>query len=325
MSLLAPARRLLAAGGLAMAALSALAWLSGRRWETLTPDASDAPGSFLEIDGARIHYVEAGQGPPVVLIHGWNASTFSFRHTIPELARHFRVVALDLLGYGYSARPGRAAYSLTAQADLVRAVMDRLGIARAAVAGHSMGGAVAMRLALREPERVERLVLVDAVPVQTRRRAVRFGRFIRPLLPAAAPFTLHRASFRRRVFRSMVHDPAHATPDVMEGYFRPLRMKGHLRSQARALAGRARDELLDPAAISQPTLVLWGEQDRWLPLAAGEELARRIPDAALVVVRGAGHLPLEEEPASANRAILGFLLGAAPAPSPAPARLETAG
>ena len=155
--------RLLALAGAAFAACSAYAWYATRRFEQLEPHSAGAPGSFLDIDSLRIHYVEAGQGPPVVLIHGWNASTFSFRYTIPELARHHRVVALDLKGYGYSGRPAKGDYSLTAQAELVRRLMDRLDIHRADVIGHSMGGAVAM------------LVLYAWIHVWRQRRAVSAG------------------------------------------------------------------------------------------------------------------------------------------------------
>src|SRR3990172_12332306 len=157
------ARVLLPAAGAALAGYAAYAWYAQRRFEDLEPESAGAPGMFVDIDGVRVHYVEAGRGDPVVLIHGWNGSTFSYRHTIPELAQNHRVVALDLLGFGYSGRPARADYSVTAQVRLVAGLMDRLDIPSAVVAGHSMGGGIAMRLALSHPERVERLVLVDSV------------------------------------------------------------------------------------------------------------------------------------------------------------------
>ncbi len=277
-----------------------------RRFEDLDPESAGAPGAFVDIDGARIHYVDTGRGEPVVLIHGFNGSTFGYRYTIAELARHYRVVAIDLLGCGYSARPAKGDYSLTAQAELVARVMDRLGVERAAVAGHSMGGSVAMRLALGHPARVSRLVLVDAADDELR-RGERFGLLARPFLPIAAMLTLHRRRFRRLSARTAVHDPAHLTPEMLEGYFRPTRMKGHLRAQSRLLVDRRRDEPLTPERVSQPALVLWGEHDHWIPLARGEELAAAIPNARLVVVPSAGHLPLEEQPDFCNRALLEFL------------------
>ena len=310
------------------AALGGLAYYihaqrSVRRFESVEPGDARGPGAYLDIEGRRVHYVEAGTGEPVVLIHGWNGSTFSFRHVIPELAQAgYRAVAIDLFGYGYSTRDPDADYSITGQAHLVSAVMARLGIQRAAVIGHSMGGAVAMRLAIGHPERVGRLILVDSVSAGQMRRGRGPGRLLRPLLPVIATLTLHRESFRMRALRSAAHDPAFATPNVAEGYFRPMRVAGHLRAQGIMFSQRGRDEPLDPSTVRKPTLILWGEHDRWLPLSHGEALARLIPGARLVPVPSAGHLPLEEQPAFCNRRVLEFLREDAPASDGAS---ETAG
>ena len=301
------ALRIAACGGVAFASLSAYASYAARRFEDLEPESADVPGTFLDVDGVRLHYVEAGQGEPVVLIHGLNASTFSFRYTIPELAQSYRVVALDLQGFGYSERPAGADYSLTALAEQVARVMERLGIERATVVGHSMGGAVAMRLAIGFPERVARLVLVNSATDRLLGRGLRLSRLVQPVMPIAALFALQRRAFRRRALRLAVHDPAHVTPEVVEGSFRPRRVKGTLRALGAWLVDRGRDEPLAPERIAQPTLVLWGEHDRWLPPAEGEELARAIPNARLVLVPSSGHLPLEEQPNFCNRALLDFL------------------
>ena len=315
MSVLGRTKRTGVISGLAFAAYVAYARNATRRFENLDPHSDDAPGAFLNVDGDLIHYVEAGQGPPVVLVHGWNGSTFSFRYVISELARQYRVIAIDLLGFGYSARPANGDYSLSAQAKLVSVVMDRLGVERATLLGHSMGGAVAMRVAVGNPEQVERLVLADSVTVSRVRRAVRFRWLFQLLMPLAAPFTMHREPFRRRVFRSAVHDPAFLTPEMLAGYYRPLHMRGHLRSLAKQLIDRGHDDLWLPDRIGQPTLVLWGEHDRWIPLAAGEAMAEQIPDARLVVVPSAGHMPLEEQPEFCNRELLKFLPALADTPS----------
>ncbi len=293
--------------GLAFAAYAAYARNAIHRFENLDPHSDDAPGVFLNVDGDLIHYVEAGKGPPVVLVHGWNGSTFSFRYVISELARQYRVIAIDLLGFGYSARPANGDYSLSAQAKLVSVVLDRLDVEGATLLGHSMGGAVAMRLAVGNPDQVERLVLADSVTVSQVRRAVRLSWLFRLLMPLAAPFTMHRERFRRRVFRSAVHDPAFLTPEMLAGHYRPLHMRGHLRSLSKQLIDRGGDDLWLPDRIRQPTLIIWGEHDRWIPLAAGEELAEQIPDARLVVIPSAGHMPLEEQPEFCNRELLKFL------------------
>ncbi len=307
MSALQRALRIGGLAGLAFTGYLAYAQYAIRKFEYLDPLNAGAPGSFLDIDGTAIHYVEAGKGPDVVLIHGWNGSTFSFRYTIPELAQRFHVIALDLRGYGYSERPINADYSLTAQSDIVAQVMDRLRVTDAAVVGHSMGGAVATRLALRYPEWVKKLVLVDAVSVTQMRPVTRFGRVLRMLMPLGAPL-LQTRSLRRRVMRTAVHDPAYVTPEVEEAYFRPLHMKGHFHALGGQLVSRGSDELLSSEDVRQPTLILWGEHDRWLRPEFGDALARQIPDARLRLVPSAGHLPLEEQPDFCNREIMDFLL-----------------
>lgn len=286
---------------------AAYAWFAQRRFESLEPETAGAPGAFVDVDGVRVHYVEAGKGDPVLLVHGWNGCTFSFRYTIPELARRHRVVALDLLGFGYSARPARGDYSVSAQVRLVAGLMDRLGIRRAVVVGHSMGGGVAMHLALSHPDRVERLVLVDSASVEEFRRGLRSGRILRHMLFLFTPLLLQPARMRRAAYRVAVHDPAMVTPDVVEGYTRPQRIQGHLRALSQQMRDRGKEPQIDPGGITQPTLVLWGEHDRVIPPATGHGLAQRIPGARFELVRGAGHLPLEEQSETCNRLLLEFL------------------
>lgn len=304
--------RLAALAGVGLIGLSAYARYAVRRYEDLDPESAGAPGEFIDVDGVRLHYVQAGEGDTVVLIHGFGASTFSYRYTIPELAQHFRVVALDLKGFGYSERPAGSDYSLTAQAELVRGAMDRLGIERAAVVGHSMGGAIAMRLVLSHPERVSRLVLVDSASDDMMHRGLLPSWVAAPFVPIAVTFTVHRRRFRQFALRSAVHDPAHITPEVVEGYMRPSRFRGYARGLAALLTGRGVDQPLAIERIEQPTLILWGEHDRWLPPSQGEALAEAIPNAQLVLLRSAGHLPLEEQPVESHGPLLTFLRDADP-------------
>ena len=282
-----------------------------RRYESLDLSEVERPGRTLSIDGISIHYLEAGTGPALVLIHGLGASTFTFRRILPDLARHFRAVALDLKGFGFSER-ANGDYSLSAQAALVREVMDRLGIEKASVLGHSMGGAVAMRLALTYPERVERLILASSASDLELGRRIWGAAVIGRLLPVVAPFTLHNRRFRELSLKSGYCDPDRCTEDVIEGYMLPGRVHGNLRALGNTMAHWRRDPPLHPADITQSTLILWGEGDRWLPPSRGERLHQLMPGSRLELVAGGGHLFLEEQPDTAVRLIEDFLLEGEP-------------
>jgi 2-hydroxymuconate-semialdehyde hydrolase len=283
-----------------------------RRWEDIDLAAATKPGQNVEVDGVHLHYVEAGNGPPLLLLHGLNGSTFSFRLLMPCLTPHFRTIALDLMGFGYSDRPQHRDYSLGAQARLVAGFLDTLGIEKAAVLGHSLGGAVAMHLALEFPERVDRLILASSASDTELRRGLRSSRLVRPLLPVVAAFTVQNQRFRRMSLRSACYDPAFITPEIVEGYIGPTRVRGHLRALGSLMVDRRKDMSLDPSTISQPVLIIWGAADRWLPASHAERLRALIPNSRVTVIENAGHLVLEEQPEEAAHDIIDFLQEAVP-------------
>jgi pimeloyl-ACP methyl ester carboxylesterase len=284
-----------------------------RRWEDVDLAAATQPGRNVEVDGVHLHYVEAGSGPPLLLLHGLNGSTFGFRLLMPYLTPHFRTIALDLMGFGYSDRPQHRDYSLGAQARLVAGFLDALGIAKASVLGHSLGGAVAMHLALEFPERVDRLILVSSASDSETRRGLRSSRLVRPLLPVVAAFTVQNQRFRRMSLRSACYDPSFVTADMLEGYMAPTRVRGHLRALGSLMVDRRKDPPLDPSAISRPALIIWGAADRWLPPSHGERLRALIPDSRMTIIENAGHLVLEEQPEESARALVDFLQEGMPA------------
>ncbi len=281
-------------------AILALARLLGRREKVNWRDA-ERPGQLAEVDGIGVHYVERGSGTPVVLIHGFGAHTYSYRYLIPELAKDHRVVALDLKGFGYSERVARSDYTMAAQARVVVGLMDALGMETASLVGHSMGGAVAMRVASTCPQRVDRLVLVasasgDRVPMPP-------ARLIRPFLPLFA----HLLS--GWLMRRSVYDPSIVTDEMRQAYRRPMTIKGSMNGLNQMLRDARRDTPIDYAGITQPTLLLWGSHERVLPSWMLPRLRARLPHAELVTVDQAGHLLLEERPEECNAAIRRFLAG----------------
>ena len=232
----------------------------------------------LDVRGARVHYRVGGAGPPVVLVHGLSGSGRWWRRNVGALAARFRVFAVDLVGFGRSRGP----FALAEAAGVLRDWMGRVGLGRAHVVGHSMGGYVAADLAAGPDAPVDRLVLVDAAafPLGWRpvRHAVGLARAVRYMHPTFLPV--------------LAADALRAGPRTL---FRAAREAVESDLEARC------------AEVRAPTLVVWGEHDRVVPIDVGRRLAACLPDAELVVIDGAGHNPMWDRPEPFNRAVLDFL------------------
>lgn len=294
--------------------------------ESLAPPG----GRFETVAGSRTFLVEEGpkDGPAVVLVHGFGGSSFSFRKNVAPLAASgLHVVTFDLPGFGLSDKRWDADYSHPAAADFVVAVMTRLGIPRATLVGHSMGGNVIAHVAERHPEAVERMVFV--APSLFEGKAPGAGAFLLryPPLRRWARIVVRwklRPPGSGNTLRTAFGDPALVTPEVVEGYAAPRR----LADWDLALLGMARDlprcGLTRPlSALRVPVLVVWGDRDTWVPLSRGGKLRTELPGAEWFIVPGAGHLVLEEKPSEVDARLIGFLTvrtaASASAPSSPPA------
>ncbi len=267
--------------------------------------------SFLEIDGRSVYVERTGAGEPLVLLHGFAASSFTWRRVADELADSYRVVAPDLNGFGYTERPRRAApYTVAGQLALVVAVMDRLEIESAHVAGHSYGGALAVHLAWRHPERVRSLVLVDSAGADYPWKRRHIGATLRPVAQLFVRMLgLSRERVREGLERS-IHDDRLVTPELVEAYFERLTIEG----VGRAYWGLSKPTREPKARIpveelDLPVLLVWGAEDTLIGPEAGRLVAERLPRAEFVELPATGHIPPEERPEELARRIAGFLAG----------------
>jgi pimeloyl-ACP methyl ester carboxylesterase len=268
---------------------------------------------FVEVDRVRVHYQEAGDSdaPPILLIHGFCASTFVWGDVLLPIARMgYRVVAPDLIGFGFSEKPRRGEYTIDSQARMIVRLMDELRIDRAALVGSSYGGAVAMTVALDYPARVGRLVLVDPVSNDDvkNQSLLRFaaspvmGDLISPLIIDS------RRLMKWRMGKVYADNNAHLFDAArMAAHHLPLRSANTQRAVLMTLrrwnAGRIEREAHH---ITQPTLLIWGEDDRDIPLRHGERLHALMPNSRLIVFRACGHLPQEERPDEFAGLVAGF-------------------
>ena len=268
---------------------------------------------FVEVKGRRVHYQEAGnpEAPAILLIHGFLSSTFVWSRVFLELAAAgFRVIAPDLIGYGYSDKPKNFDYSIESQATVVAGLLGRLGCERSILIGSSYGAAVAAIVALNHPEVVDKLVLVGAVSNNdTRRylimRMVRtplVGDVVSPLL--AGSRRLLRARMKR------IYDRHRQMLDEfrVDARFLSLRAAGTHRAIIRTVRHWDADRIRREAhLIEQPTLLVWGDSDPDVPLRDGEKLQQLISNSRLIVFRDCGHHPQEEYPEAFIEVVLKFV------------------
>jgi pimeloyl-ACP methyl ester carboxylesterase len=244
------------------------------------------PGRFLDIGGERVHLVERGVGPPLLLVHGYPSNGTAWRAVAERLTGSFATIAPDMVGFGLSTRRPRGPLDGGAYADRLAALLDALEIRRAHVAGLSWGGSVAQRLAVRHPDRVQRLVLVasvhagyrlnlgagDLFGIRIARRAPRLGRWVvaRALRDGATASRIPAA-------------------ELAAAYVDPLQLPGTLRFLRRFVVATRETEPIDVASIVAPTLVIAPQADRIVSPRVARMLADTIPDARHEPIEGAGH------------------------------------
>lgn len=258
-------------------------------------------GEFVDLHGARLYYYAAGTrgaGEPVVFVHGFPTSGHLWTEVVPLVPAGHRVVVVDMLGYGRSDRPGTHDLSIRGHADRLLALLDALGINYACVVGHDLGGGVAQSLALRHPQRVSRLCLVSAVAFDAwPAREVQLARAMLPLtrhLPPTWLLSLLRTDLLRgyteheRGTRSIeLFVKPFATEEGRDAFMQHLLALDSAHTME--LVPRLRD-------LVQPTSILWGQHDPFLPASLGQRLHEAIPGSTLDIIPSARHFVPEEAP-----------------------------
>jgi len=279
---------------------------------------ADPDSQFVEINGINVHYKQQGEGEPVfILMHGFGASTFSWREVMDPLSQYGTVIAYDRPAFGLTERPmlweGVNPYSQEGNINLLLGLMDEFQIDQAILVGNSAGGTIATALTLAHPERVRALIEVDAAIYQTMPDSKLLDWLLNsPQMDQIGPLISRRLAgpsgedFIQRAW----HDPGklEENPEILAGYQKPLMAQNwdhalweHTKAtDAPDLAGR-----LDQIRV--PTLVISGEDDQIVPVENSQRLAEDIPGADLVVFDNCGHLPQEECPSAFMSAVVDFI------------------
>ena len=265
----------------------------------------------IDVVGARANYVEMGEGPPIVFVHGLSGAWQNWLEQIPHFGRSHRVIAVDLPGFGASPMPPWE-ISVPAYCTFLRDFCEPLGVERCAIVGNSMGGFIATEVAIAEPERVSHLVLVSAAGITwaraRREPAAMIGRVGRAAAPLALRFQMsgiRRPGIRRRAFGGVFHDPEGLRRELLwENVVPALQSPGYYDAMTTLVGYDIRDRLEE---IDDPTLIVWGRNDRVVPVPAALAYRRRIDHAELHIFDNTGHVPMMERPVRFNRLLGGFL------------------
>jgi pimeloyl-ACP methyl ester carboxylesterase len=289
--------------------------------ETLQHSTYNLEDHWLTLDGARMRFLRAGTGPNLVLLHGLLGYSFSWRYAIPVLAQQATVHAVDMLGAGFSDRPGHLDYSLRANAERFLRFLDAVAVLSCDLVGTSYGGTVAMMAAALAPERFRRLILVAPVDPWSghgnRMAALLSSDPVSTVFLHIAPalhFTHHF------LLRRLYGDKRRVRPGTLEGYSAPFRLPGAFECNLAILRswrqGLAELEGLLPRIAHLPVLFIRGSVDKTVNLESAARLRRHFHHSQEIVLDGVGHLPYEEKPEEFNRAISDFLRKPVPMTNP---------
>lgn len=282
--------------------------------ETLKAKYAVAPSQFLAIDGLNVHYRDEGQSRsdsvPLVLIHGTGASLLTWNGWADGLKNDYRVLRLDLPAYGLTGPNANNQYSLDYYADFLKYFLDKLNVKRCVVGGNSLGGGVAWAFALKYPERVSKLILVDAVgyPMQSKSVPIAFQLakigWLKSVFTKITPRSIIESSLK-----NVYADDVKVTPELVQQYWdMSLREGNRLAFVSRMSATNKPDSSWQRIkTLAMPTLILWGAHDELIPLSVGERFHKDLANDTLIVYKNAGHVPMEEIPNETLRDVRAFL------------------
>lgn len=288
-------------------------------------DKYSSPASqFLTIDsGARIHYRDEGlaTGPPLVLIHGSNASLHTWEPWVRILGRHYRVITLDLPGHGLTGHVPNRDYSDAAFLQAVEAIAGHLNVTSFVLGGSSMGGGVTWQYTLAHPDQVQAMILVDAVGLpqwssdnssqddrQKKSGPLVFRLLRQPWFRTIARY-LDPGPLVRQGLESAYTDQSAVTEELVQRYY-DLALRDGSREAVMdrfAFMDQRGSESVDSTLLTQPTLILWGRDDALVPVEIGSQFDATLADSSLIVYDSVGHLPMEEIPDRSAADVLTFL------------------
>ncbi len=275
-------------------------WEPDRSVEQLKPRWATPASQFLTVQGLSVHVRDEGPRPdpmPVVLLHGTSASLHTWDGWTEALIDQRRVIRFDLPGFGLTGPRADNDYSIAAYASFVFDVLDQMGVRQFVLVGNSLGGQIAIQAALKQPQRVKKLVLIDSAGYDFEPTSIPIGFQIAriPVLRNIMEYVLPRGVVQSSV-RNVYGDPSKVTAALVDRYYDMTLRAGNRKALAFRMQQPRAQGQERIATLKVPTLILWGGQDRLIPPQFGQQFAADIQGSKLVVFDQLGHVPHEEDP-----------------------------
>ena len=267
-----------------------------------------ASGKFVDLDGHITHYIEMGDGEPVILLHGYFYDSLQWSKNLEALAKEFKVYALDLWGFGYSTREPMD-YDYYLYANQLLKFMDALGIEKASLVGQSMGGGTGILFCTQHPERVNKVILVASGGLPNPPKLM--SRIA--CIPGVGEFLFRLKGSRKGILKAnFVYDENKLTDEYVESVTRFHKVKGTTQVLLKVLRRQFWDTLSEEihtlGTTGLPILIVWGRQDQSIPVKLAQEMHRILKGSRLEIIDQAGHCPNDEQPEVFNRLAIEFLL-----------------
>jgi len=262
---------------------------------------------FLVIDGSLVHYRVEGEGNPLLLIHGAFSSLHTFDNWTEILSGNHKIIRLDLPGFGLSGSMVGHDYSIKAFLNFIIKFMNQLGIEQCDVAGSSLGGWLAWEMALSKPARVKKLVLISSAGfMEDNNVPLPFKVARTPVLGRVIKYAIKKNVLRKFLNQVFV-DQKKVTDELVDRYYDLFNREGNAEAFFSLANAKYRNRTNKLKDIKAPTLIIWGEDDNWMPLENGYWFQVCIPDSKLIIYEGVGHIPMEEAPELTAKDLQRFL------------------
>lgn len=279
--------------------------------EDLKKEYANEYSKFIEIDGLQVHYRDEGKGFPIVLLHGTASSLHTWDDWAKELTKNYRVIRMDLPAFGITGPNKNADYSITAYTTFLHQFLMKINVDRFYLAGNSLGGNIAWNYAAEHPEKIKKLILVDASGLPTNKPQPAIFKLAKTPILSSLFLYVTPKFFIKKNMKEVYGDENKITNALITRYHKMALRVGN----RQAFIDRAKTDFklgakvnLDKfKSIKTPTLLIWGAKDSWIPLNNGKRMDLLLVNSKLVVLENAGHVPMEENPAESLGILKSFL------------------